>query len=81
MFWADFIVGKKLQLPTYRDSLTERGTVQMLTVSREVALEVQVSCIVLKSFVFISWLQKCHLTVVFFCLLLPQNFDKLKSFP
>ncbi|KAM0887912.1 hypothetical protein ACQ4PT_028683 [Festuca glaucescens] len=40
-YLSDFIVGKKLQLPTYRDSLTERGTVQMLTVSREVALEVQ----------------------------------------
>ena len=58
---ADFIVGKKLLLPTYRDSLTERGTVQMLTVSREVALEVQVGCIVLESYVFISWLQKYHL--------------------
>ncbi|EMS54092.1 hypothetical protein TRIUR3_07541 [Triticum urartu] len=40
-YLSDFSVGKKLQLPTYRDSLTERGTVQMLTVSREVALEVQ----------------------------------------
>lgn len=43
-FGTDFNVGKKLQFPTYRDSLKERGTVQMLTVSREVALEVQVSC-------------------------------------
>jgi len=42
---ADFHVGKKLQFPTYRDSLKERGTIQMLTVPREVALEVQVSCI------------------------------------
>ena len=41
---TDFNVGKKLQFPTYRDSLKERGTVQMLTVSREVALDVQVSC-------------------------------------
>ncbi|GJN16196.1 hypothetical protein PR202_gb03158 [Eleusine coracana subsp. coracana] len=43
-FWCsgtDFAVSKKLQLPTFRDSLKERGTVQMLTVSREVALEVQ----------------------------------------
>ncbi|AQK52391.1 Myrosinase [Zea mays] len=38
---TDFNVGKKLQFPTYRDSLKERGTVQMLTVSREVALDVQ----------------------------------------
>jgi hypothetical protein len=42
---ADFHAGKKLQFPTYRDCLKERGTIQMLTVSREVALEVQVSCI------------------------------------
>jgi len=41
---TDFNVGKKLLFPTYRDSLKERGTVQMLTVSREVALDVQVSC-------------------------------------
>jgi hypothetical protein len=41
---TDFNVGKKLQFPTYRDSLKERGTVQMLTVSREVALDVQVCC-------------------------------------
>jgi hypothetical protein len=43
-FRTDFNVGKKLQFPTYRDSLKERGTVQMLTVSREVALDVQVCC-------------------------------------
>ncbi|KAH9616695.1 hypothetical protein KSS87_023823 [Heliosperma pusillum] len=35
------ISGKKLQLPSFRDSLRERGTVQMLTVGREAALEVQ----------------------------------------
>ncbi|KAL6862446.1 hypothetical protein ACP4OV_016787 [Aristida adscensionis] len=40
-YLSDLIVGKKLQLPTFRDSLKEQGTVQMLTVSREVALEVQ----------------------------------------
>jgi hypothetical protein len=28
---ADFHVGKKLQFPAYRDSLKERGTIQMLT--------------------------------------------------
>ncbi|KAM6546780.1 hypothetical protein CsatB_027516 [Cannabis sativa] len=37
----DFLGGKKLQLPSFRDCLKERGTVQMLTVSREAALEVQ----------------------------------------
>lgn len=40
-YLSDFNVGKKLQFPTYRDSLKERGTVQMLTVSREVALDIQ----------------------------------------
>ncbi|CAN1138302.1 Vacuolar fusion protein CCZ1 homolog B [Linum perenne] len=37
----DFLVGKKLQLPSFHDCLVERGTVQMLTVGREAALEVQ----------------------------------------
>ncbi|KAL6552166.1 Vacuolar fusion protein CCZ1 A [Orobanche gracilis] len=37
----DFSVGKKLQLPNFLDSLKERGTVQMLTVGREAAIEVQ----------------------------------------
>ncbi|KAL5232581.1 hypothetical protein ABZP36_031357 [Zizania latifolia] len=40
-YLSDFSAGKKLQLPTFRDCLKERGTVQMLTISREVALEVQ----------------------------------------
>ncbi|GFP97216.1 vacuolar fusion protein ccz1 homolog [Phtheirospermum japonicum] len=40
-FLSDFSVGKKLQLPNFRDSLKERGTVQMLTVGREAAIEVQ----------------------------------------
>ncbi|TXG57087.1 hypothetical protein EZV62_018400 [Acer yangbiense] len=38
---ADFLVGKKLQLPSFRDCLKERGNVQMLTVGREAAIEVQ----------------------------------------
>lgn len=42
MFEADFLTGKKLQLPSFRDSLKERGTVEMLTVGREAAIEVQV---------------------------------------
>ncbi|CAL1357588.1 unnamed protein product [Linum trigynum] len=41
-FWADFLIGKKLQLPSFHDCLMERGTVQMLTVGREAAIEVQV---------------------------------------
>ncbi|KAK6150426.1 hypothetical protein DH2020_015358 [Rehmannia glutinosa] len=40
-FLSDFSMGKKLQLPNFRDSLKERGTVQMLTVGREAAIEVQ----------------------------------------
>ncbi|XP_040383061.1 vacuolar fusion protein CCZ1 homolog isoform X1 [Oryza brachyantha] len=40
-YLSDFNSGKKLQFPTFRDCLKERGTVQMLTISREVALEVQ----------------------------------------
>lgn len=40
-YLSDFLVGKKLPLPSFRDCLKERGTVQMLTVSREAAIEVQ----------------------------------------
>lgn len=39
---ADFLSGKKLHLPNFRDCLKERGKVQMLTIGREAALEVQV---------------------------------------
>lgn len=45
----DFLVGKRLQLPNFRDSLKERGTVQMLTIGREAALEVQSLVRVLES--------------------------------
>ncbi|KDP37994.1 hypothetical protein JCGZ_04637 [Jatropha curcas] len=40
-YLSDFLVGKKIQLPSFRDCLTERGTVQMLTIGREAAIEVQ----------------------------------------
>ncbi|KAK4775656.1 hypothetical protein SAY87_023617 [Trapa incisa] len=40
-YLSDFLVGKKLHLPSFRDSLKERGTVEMLTVGREAAIEVQ----------------------------------------
>ncbi|KAF8040087.1 hypothetical protein BT93_B2341 [Corymbia citriodora subsp. variegata] len=40
-YLSDFHSSKKLQLPSFRDSLKERGTVQMLTVGREAAIEVQ----------------------------------------
>ncbi|KAA8532456.1 hypothetical protein F0562_032489 [Nyssa sinensis] len=48
-YLSDFLVGKKLQLPNFRDSLKERGTVQMLTVGREAAIEVQSLVRVLES--------------------------------
>ncbi|XP_050901566.1 vacuolar fusion protein CCZ1 homolog B isoform X1 [Lathyrus oleraceus] len=38
---CDFLVGKKFLLPSFRDCLKERGTVQMLTITREAAIEVQ----------------------------------------
>lgn len=40
-YLSDFLIGKKIQFPNFRDSLKERGTVQMLTVGREAAIEVQ----------------------------------------
>ncbi|GMH15146.1 hypothetical protein Nepgr_016987 [Nepenthes gracilis] len=40
-YLCDFFAGKKLQLPSFRDSLRERGTVQALTIGREAAIEVQ----------------------------------------
>ncbi|CAL5430505.1 unnamed protein product [Camellia sinensis] len=48
-YLGDFLIGKKLQLPNFRDSLKERGTVQMLTVGREAAIEVQSLVRVLES--------------------------------
>ncbi|XP_021911562.1 vacuolar fusion protein CCZ1 homolog A-like isoform X1 [Carica papaya] len=46
---CDFFVGKKLQLPSFYDSLKERGTVQMLTVGREAAIEIQLLVRLLES--------------------------------
>uniref|UniRef100_A0A2P2KQ28 CCZ1/INTU/HSP4 first Longin domain-containing protein n=1 Tax=Rhizophora mucronata TaxID=61149 RepID=A0A2P2KQ28_RHIMU len=40
-YLSDFLLGNKLQLPSFRDCLMERRTVQMLTVGREAAIEVQ----------------------------------------
>lgn len=40
-YMSDFLVGKKLQMPSFRESLIERGTIQMLSMQRETALEVQ----------------------------------------
>ncbi|XP_022547149.2 vacuolar fusion protein CCZ1 homolog A isoform X2 [Brassica napus] len=41
-YLSNLFVGKKLQLPNFRETtLSERGTVQMLTLARDTALEVQ----------------------------------------
>nr|XP_025681225.1 vacuolar fusion protein CCZ1 homolog B isoform X3 [Arachis hypogaea] len=46
---CDYLVGKKLLLPSFRDCLKEQGTVQMLTIGREAAIEVQSLVRVLES--------------------------------
>ncbi|XP_074289993.1 vacuolar fusion protein CCZ1 homolog B-like isoform X2 [Silene latifolia] len=66
----DLISGKKLQLPSFRDSLKERGTVQMLTVSREAALEVQSLVRVLGSCLRNV---RCHSMVLFHDLLVSTS--------
>ncbi|XVF43442.1 hypothetical protein PTKIN_Ptkin02bG0040400 [Pterospermum kingtungense] len=48
-YLRDFLVGKKLQLPSFRDCLKGRRTVQMLTVGREAAIEVQTLVKILES--------------------------------
>lgn len=40
-YLSEFTIGKKPLLPTFRDCLKERGTVQMLTISRDMAIEIQ----------------------------------------
>uniref|UniRef100_A0A0D6R5U2 CCZ1/INTU/HSP4 first Longin domain-containing protein n=1 Tax=Araucaria cunninghamii TaxID=56994 RepID=A0A0D6R5U2_ARACU len=40
-YLSDFMVGKKFQMPSFRESLVERGTIQMLSIGRETSLEVQ----------------------------------------
>ncbi|KAI9074974.1 hypothetical protein K1719_043024 [Acacia pycnantha] len=63
---CDFLVGKKLLLPSFRDCLKERGTVQMLTIGREAAIEVQSLVRVLESSVGNS---PCHSLILFHDLL------------
>ncbi|XP_057739243.1 vacuolar fusion protein CCZ1 homolog B-like isoform X2 [Arachis stenosperma] len=48
-YLRDYLVGKKLLLPSFRDCLKEQGTVQMLTIGREAAIEVQSLVRVLES--------------------------------
>lgn len=40
-YLSDFMVGKKFQIPSIREGLKERGTVQMISMERNTALEVQ----------------------------------------
>lgn len=49
-------MGNKFVLPNFRDSLKQRGTVQMLTVGREAAIEVQVRLIDYNIMIHLSFL-------------------------
>ncbi|KAK1287005.1 hypothetical protein QJS10_CPB19g01508 [Acorus calamus] len=62
-FLTDFLNGKKLQLPSFRDCLRERGTVQMLTIGRDVAIEVQSLVTILESSCLGN--TTCHSLVLF----------------
>ncbi|CAO2814504.1 unnamed protein product [Amaranthus hypochondriacus] len=66
----DFFSGKKLQLPSFRNSLQEKGTVQMLTVGREAAIEVQSLVRVLES---CTGSARCHSLVLFHDLLVSTS--------
>ncbi|CAG7866904.1 unnamed protein product [Brassica rapa] len=60
---CDLFVGKKLQLPNFRETtLSERGTVQMLTLARDTALEVQSLVQVLES---CAGNLQCHSMILF----------------
>ncbi|XP_009104497.1 vacuolar fusion protein CCZ1 homolog B isoform X1 [Brassica rapa] len=63
---SDLSVGKKLQLPSFRETLKERGTVQMLTLARDAALEVQSLVGVLDS---CAGTLRCHSVILFHDLL------------
>ncbi|KAL1205585.1 putative vacuolar fusion protein CCZ1 [Cardamine amara subsp. amara] len=62
----DLFAGKKLQLPSFRETLKERGTVQMLTLARDAALEVQSLVGVLDS---CAGTLRCHSVILFHDLL------------
>ncbi|KAJ9135689.1 hypothetical protein P3X46_032841 [Hevea brasiliensis] len=61
-YLSDFLVGKKLHLPSFRDCLTRRRTVQMLTVGREAAIEVQLLVRILES---CAGTTPCHSLILF----------------
>ncbi|KAK4261818.1 hypothetical protein QN277_004766 [Acacia crassicarpa] len=65
-YLRDFLVGKKLRLPSFHDCLKERGTVQMLSIGREAAIEVQSLVRVLESSVGNF---PCHSLILFHDLL------------
>ncbi|XP_078444574.1 vacuolar fusion protein CCZ1 homolog isoform X2 [Wolffia australiana] len=48
-YLSDFHLGKKFQLPSFRECLGEQGNIQMLSVEREVGIEVQSLVAVLES--------------------------------
>ncbi|XP_038892741.1 vacuolar fusion protein CCZ1 homolog B-like isoform X1 [Benincasa hispida] len=58
----DFLVGKKLHLPSFVDCLKERGTIQMLTIGRDAALEVQALVRTLESCIGNA---SCHSLILF----------------
>ncbi|XP_011629376.1 vacuolar fusion protein CCZ1 homolog B isoform X2 [Amborella trichopoda] len=66
-YLAEFLVGKKLQMPCSRDCLRERGTVQMLTTGREAAIEVQSLVRLLESSCVAN--MSCHSLVLYHDLL------------
>lgn len=75
-FLSDFSIGTKLQLPNFRDSLKERGTLQMLTVGREAAIEVQSLVTVLES---CAGNTQCYSLTMFQDLLVSTNLSPIDT--
>ncbi|KAL0448746.1 UNVERIFIED_CONTAM: Vacuolar fusion protein CCZ1A, partial [Sesamum latifolium] len=75
-FLSDFSIGKKLQLPNFRESLKERGTIQMLTVGREAAIEVQSLVRVLES---CAGNTQCYSLTMFQDLLVSSNLSPIDA--
>lgn len=75
-FLSDLFIGRKLQLPNFRDSLKERGTVQMLTVGREAAIEVQSLVRMLES---CAGNTQCYSLVMFQDLLVTTNLSPIDT--
>lgn len=75
-YLRDFLFGKKPLLPSFRDCLKERGTVQMLTVSREAAIEVQSLVKVLES---CAGNTPCYSLILFQDLLVSTTFSPVDT--